>query len=208
MAKGRAIVGLPLSPPARALVRCGDEKSQRQARARPPPGRPLRPGLPERRPPDDKRPGPPSRGAALDGAPGSVSGQCSRRPRARAGLAFLKQIDRTVPHGRALHLVLDTAAPHKTAAGKAGRARRPPGHVHCTLTSASWLNQVERWFAELPRKPWHRGGPRAPLPLATALRAVSDPPPHNETPTPGKWTNSAADIRAAGQRFCLRVEHH
>ncbi len=206
MAKGRAIVGLPLSPPARALVRCGDEKSQRQARARPPPGRPMRPGIPERHPLTTSAPAPPSRCAALDGASGSVSGQCSRRPRARAGLAFLKQIDRTVPHGRALHLVLDTAAPHKTAAGKAGRARHPPGHVHCTPPSASWLPPGARGGAELPRKPWHRGGPRSPLPLATALRAFSDPP--NETPTPGKWTNSADDIRAAGQRFCLRVEHH
>ena len=155
--KVRDIVGLYLSPPDRALVLCVDEKSQIQALDRTQPVLPMLPGMPERRTHDYKRHGTTSLFAALDVATGRVIGKCYRRHRAREFLDFLKEIDRRVPEGLDVHIVMDNYATHKTAAVKAWLARRPHWHVHFTPTSASWINQVERWFAELTRKQLQRG---------------------------------------------------
>ena len=102
------------------------------------------PGMPERRTHDYKRHGTTSLFAALDVATGRVIGKCYRRHRAREFLDFLKEIDRSVPEGLDVHIVMDNYATHKTAAVKAWLARRPHWHVHFTPTSASWINQVER----------------------------------------------------------------
>ena len=155
--KVRDIVGLYLSPPDRALVLCVDEKSQIQALDRSQPVLPMLPGAPERRTHDYKRNGTTSLFAALDVATGSVIGKCYRRHRAREFLDFLKLIDARVPDDLDIHIVMDNYATHKTAAVKAWLARRPHWHVHFTPTSASWINQVERWFAELTRKQLQRG---------------------------------------------------
>jgi len=90
--------------------------------------------------------------AALDVASGFVIGKCYKRHRAIEFLKFLKEIDAQVPEGLDVHIVMDNYATHKTAKIKAWLARRPHYHVHFTPTSASWINQVERWFAELTRK--------------------------------------------------------
>ena len=155
--KVRDIVGLYLSPPDRALVLSVDEKSQIQALDRTQPILPMLPGMPERRTHDYKRFGTTSLFAALDVASGFVIGKCYRRHRAKEFLDFLKVIDRRVPEGLDIHIVMDNYATHKTAAVKAWLARRPHWHVHFTPTSASWINQVERWFAELTRKQLQRG---------------------------------------------------
>ena len=155
--KVRDIVGLYLSPPDRALVLCVDEKSQIQALDRTQPVLPMLPGMPERRTHDYKRHGTTSLFAALDVATGRVIGKCYRRHRAREFLDFLKEIDRRVPEGLDVHIVMDNYATHKTAAVKAWLARRVHWHIHFTPTSASWINQVERWFAELTRKQLQRG---------------------------------------------------
>jgi putative transposase len=81
-----------------------------------------------------------------------VIGKCDKRHRAREFLDFLKQIDRQMPQGLDVHLVMDNDATHKTPKVKAWLARRPHWHVHFTPTPASWIKQVERWFAELTRK--------------------------------------------------------
>ena len=201
--KVRDIVGLYLSPPDRALVLCVDEKSQIQALDR---TQPVLPGMPERRTHDYKRHATTSLFAALDVATGSVIGKCYRRHRAREFLDFLKVIDRNVPEGLDIHLVMDNYATHKTAGVKAWLARRPHWHVHFTPTSASWLNQVERGFAELTRKQLKRGVHRSTLQLEADIRAFIDI--HNEHPRPFRWTKSADDIRAAVKRFCLRVEQN
>ena len=202
--KVRDIVGLYLSPPDRALVLCVDEKSQIQALDRTQPVLPMLPGMPERRTHDYKRHGTTSLFAALDTATGSVIGKCYRRHRAREFLDFLKVIDRNVPDGLDIHIVMDNYATHKTVAVKAWLVRRPHWHVHFTPTSASWINQVERWFAELTRKQLQRGVHRSTLQLEDDIRAFIDK--HNDAPKPFRWTRSADDILAAVKRFCLRVE--
>ncbi len=204
--KVRDIVGLYLSPPDRALVLCVDEKSQIQALDRTQPVLPMLPGMPERRPHDYKRHGTTSLFAALDVATGSVIGKYYRRHRAREFLDFLKVIDRNVPDGLDIHIVMDNHATHKTPAVKAWLARRPHWHVHFTPTSASWLNQVERWFAELTRKQLQRGVHRSTRQLEADIRAFIET--HNENPKPFKWTKSADDILAAVKRFCLRFEQN
>ena len=201
--KVRDIVGLYLSPPDRALVLCVDEKSQIQALDR---TQPVLPGMPERRTHDYKRNGTTSLFAALDVATGFVIGKCYRRHRAREFLDFLKEIDRRVPEGLDIHIVMDNDATHKTVAVKAWLARRSHWQVHFTPTSASWINQVERWFAELTRKQLQRGVHRSTRQLEADIRAFIDK--HNEDPKPFKWTKSADQILAAVKRFCLRVDQN
>ena len=204
--KVRDIIGLYLSPPDRALVLCVDEKSQIQALDRTQPVLPMLPGMPERRTHDYKRHGTTSLFAALDVATGSVIGKCYRRHRAREFLDFLKEIDRRVPDELDIHIVMDNYATHKTAAVKAWLARRPHWHVHFTPTSASWINQVERWFAELTRKQLQRGVHTSTRQLEADIRAFIEK--HNEDPKPFRWTKSADDILAAVKRFCLRVDQN
>ena len=204
--KVRDIVGLYLSPPDRALVLCVDEKSQIQALDRTQPVLPMLPGMPERRTHDYKRHGTTSLFAALDVATGFVIGKCYRRHRAREFLDFLKEIDRRAPEGLDIHIVMDNYATHKTAAVKAWLARRAHWHIHFTPTSASWINQVERWFAELTRKQLQRGVHTSTRQLEAGIRAFIEQ--HNEDPKPFKWTKSADDILAAVKRFCLRVDQN
>ena len=155
--KVRDIVGLYLSPPNRALVLSIDEKSQIQALDREQPVLPMMPGVPERRTHNYVRHGTTSLFAALDIASGFVIGKCYKRHRVAEFLSFLKQIDARVAEGLEVHIVMDNYATHKTPKIKAWLARRPHYHVHYTPTSASWINQVERWFAELTRKRLRRG---------------------------------------------------
>lgn len=155
--KVRDIVGLYLSPPNRALVLSVDEKSQIQALDREQPVLSMMPGIPERRTHSYIRHGTTSLFADLDIASGFVIGKCYKRHRAAAVLNFLKQIDLRVPDDLDVHIIMDNYATHKTAVIKAWLARRPQYHVHFTPTSASWINQVECWFAELTRKQLRRG---------------------------------------------------
>ena len=202
----RDIIGLYLAPPDRAVGLCVDEKSQIQALDREQPVLPMLPGRAERRTHTYVRHGTTSLCAALDSATGFVIGKGYRRHRAREFLAFLKEIDARVPAHLDIHIIMDNYATHKTAAIKAWLARRPHYHVHFTPTSASWINQVERWFAELTRKQLRRGVHTSTSQLEADIRAFIDT--HNTDPKPFTWTKSAAAILAAVKRFCLRVEHH
>ena len=152
MEKVRDIVGLYLSPPERALVLCVDEKSQIQALDRSRPLLPMRPGQVERRTHDYMRHGTTTLFAALDIATGKVIGQCFPRHRAREFLIFLRTLETQVPDDLDVHLVMDNYATHKTPAVQRWLARHPRWHVHFTPTGASWLNQVERFFALLTEK--------------------------------------------------------
>lgn len=198
------IVGLYLSPPERAIVLCVDEKSQIQALDREQPVLPMMPGMPERRTHNYVRHGTTLLFAALDIASGFAIGKCYKRHRAKEFLDFLKQIDRQMPHGLDVHLVMDNYATHKTSKIKAWLARRPHWHVHFTPTSASWINQVERWFAELTRKQLQRGVHCSTKQLEADI--VDFIQKHNENPKPFKWTKSADDILAAVKRFCLKTQ--
>ena len=198
------IVDLYLSPPNRALVLSVDEKSQIQALDREQPVLPMMPGIPERRSHSYVRHGTTSLFAALDIVSGFVIGKCYKRHRATEFLDFLKQIDARVPDGLDIHIIMDNYATHKTAVIKTWLARRPHYHVHFTPTSASWINQVERWFAELTRKQLRRGVHTSTKQLETDIRAFIER--HNENPKPYRWTKSADEILASVKRFCQKTE--
>ena len=187
--KVRDIVGLYLSPPARALVLCVDEKSQCQALERSQPLLPLRPGQPERATHDYHRHGTTSLFAALDIATGKVIGRCHSRHRQQEFLRFLDLIERNVPANLDVHLVLDNYGTHKTSKVAAWFKKRPRYHLHFTPTSASWLNQVERWFAKITEQRIRRDSFHS-LP---ALVAAIDEYIHanNQDPVPFIWTASA-----------------
>jgi transposase len=200
--KVRDIVGLYMAPPERALVLCVDEKSQIQALDRTRPLLPMRPGQPERRTHDYKRHGTLSLFAALDIATGKVIGRCYQRHRSQEFLKFLREIDAHVPDGLDLHLVMDNYATHKTKPVRNFIAKRPRWHIHLTPTSASWINQVERFFADLTAKQIRRGVHRSTRDLRAAIERYIETV--NAQPKPFRWVKSADHILASIQRFCSR----
>jgi len=203
--KVRDIVGLYLDPPAKALVLCVDEKSQIQALDRTQPILPMMPGLPERRTHDYMRHGTTTLFAALDIATGKVIGELHRRHRAKEFLQFLHTLDQNVPQKLDVHLVMDNYGTHKTPAVRRWFARHPRFQVHFTPTSASWLNQVERWFSDLTTRQIRRGTHRSTVELENAIRDYLTT--HNKTPKPFVWTKSADDILASLARFCMRTSN-
>ncbi|KAI5912009.1 IS630 family transposase [Azoarcus sp. PA01] len=203
--KVRDIVGLYLDPPVKAMVLCVDEKSQIQALDRTQPILPLAPGLPERRTHDYMRHGTTTLFAALDVATGEVIGELHRRHRSREFLAFLRTIEANVPAGLDIHLVMDNYGTHKTPKVRSWFARHPRFHVHFTPTSASWINQVERWFAELTEKQIRRGTHRSTRQLEQAIRDYLAR--YNDDPKPFAWTKSTDDILASLERFCMRISN-
>jgi transposase len=203
--KVRDIVGLYLHPPDKAVVLCADEKSQIQALDRSQPVLPLRPGQAERRTHDYTRHGTTSLFAALDAASGHVIEQFHRRQRAIEFRKFLMRIDAAVPTSLDIHMILDNYATHRTPAIRRWLARHPRFHLHFTPTGASWLNLVERWFAELTRKQLRRGVHRSTRELETAIREFLEV--HNENPKPFVWTKSADEILASVAAFCKRTSN-
>jgi len=203
--KVRDIVGLYLAPPLKAMVLCVDEKSQIQALDRTQPILPLAPGIPERRTHDYMRHGTTTLFAALDIATGEVIGELHRRHRSAEFLQFLRTIDTNVPAQLDIHLVMDNYGTHKTPTIKAWFARHPRFHVHFTPTSASWLNQVERWFATLTEKYIRRGTHRSTRQLEQAIKQYLNI--NNSNPKPFVWAKSADDILASIERFCLRISN-
>ena len=201
--KVRDIVGLYLDPPHHALVLCVEEKSQIQALSRTQPVLPLRAGQLERRTHDYQRHGVTSLLAALDIATGNVLGKCYRRHRSVEFLDFLKKIDATVPADLDLHLVLDNYGTHKTALVRQWLLKRPRFHLHFTPTHASWLNQVERWFALLTQRQIKRGSHRSVSELQAAIREFITA--HNQQPKPFRWTKSADQVLASIARFATNT---
>jgi transposase len=201
--KVRDVVGLYLNPPERALVLCVDEKSQIQALDRSAPILPLRPGVPERRTHDYKRHGTTSLFAALNAVTGEVIGKCYNRHRAREFKKFLAEIEANVPDDMDIHIIIDNYATHKTPAIKNWFACRPRWHVHFTPTSASWLNLVERFFAELTEKQIKRGAHRSVHELKAAIMTYIEK--RNAHPKPFRWVRTADQILAAVKRYCQRL---
>ena len=199
--KVRDIVGLYMAPPQRALVLCVDEKSQIQALDRTQPLLPMRPGQAERRSHDYARHGTLSLFAALDVATGKIIGRCFARHRAREFLAFLREIESNVLPNLDIHLVIDNSSTHKTPTIRRWLARHPRWHIHFTPTSSSWINQVERFFANLTEHQIKRGVHRSTRQLEQAIRDYIKIV--NDNPKPFRWTKSADDILATIKRFCL-----
>lgn len=186
------IVGLYLDPPDRAVVLCVDEKSQIQALDRTQPGLPLKKGRAATMTHDYKRHGTTTLFAALDVKSGMVIGDCMPRHRAREFLTFLRRIDGAVRKPRDIHLVLDNYATHKTPEVKAWLEKHPRFKLHFTPTSASWLNLVERFFAEITTRRIRRGSYSSVDDLENTIRDYLLH--HNAKPKPFVWTKSAEDI--------------
>jgi len=190
--KVRDIVGLYLDPPERALVLCVDEKSQIQALDRTAPSLPILPTTPARRTHDYVRNGTTSLFAALDVASGKVISQLHRRHRHQEFLKFLKTIDRNVPGDLDVHLICDNYQTHKTPEIRRWLLRHPRFHLHLTPTYSSWLNLVERWFAELTNRKLRRSAHHSVAELEADLTAWIQA--WNDDPNPFVWTKTADEI--------------
>jgi transposase len=201
--KVRDVVGLYLNPPERAVVLCVDEKSQIQALDRTAPILPMLPGTPQRATHDYKRSGTSSLYAALDIATGKVIGRLHSRHRAIEFKQFLQTLDREVPIDLDVHLVLDNSSTHKTPAIQRWLTAHPRFVLHFTPTSSSWLNLVERWFAELTTKKLRRGAHRSVRQLNTDIRAWIDT--WNQDPKPFVWTKTTDEILDSIARYCQRI---
>jgi transposase len=201
--KVRDIVGLYLDPPERAMVLCVDEKSQIQALDRSAPTLPVLPGTPARATHDYKRNGTSSLFAALELASGKVIRSLHARHRAIEFKKFLVKIDKEVPAELDIHMILDNYATHKTPAIKRWLARHPRFHLHFTPTGSSWINLIERWFAELTTRKLRRGVHRN----VTELNAdIEDWVEHwNENPKPYVWTKTADEILDNLTGYCNTI---
>ncbi len=202
--KVRDIVGLYMNPPEHALVLCVDEKSQIQALDRTQPLLPLRPGQVERGTHDYKRHGTTSLFAALELKTNRVIGQLHRRHRSQEFRQFLDTIEaQRACRTRCPYRSLDNYGTHKTAIIRKWFAKRPRFHVHFTPTYGSWINLVERWFAEITNKRIRRGAFRSVKELEAAIRdyiAV-----HNEDPKPFVWTRTSDQILDSIARYAQRT---
>ncbi|MBD3814397.1 MAG: IS630 family transposase [Betaproteobacteria bacterium] len=203
--KVRDVVGLYLNPPERAVVLCVDEKTQIQALNRTAPVLPMLPGTPARATHDYVRHGTSSLYAALDLTTGQVIGSLHTRHRAKEFLAFLKKIDAEVPDDLDCHVVLDNASTHKTPAVKKWLINHPRFVLHFTPTSSSWLNLVERWFAELTMKKLRRGTHTSVRQLNNDIRTWIAA--WNDNPKPYVWTKTADQILASIGNYCTRINN-
>jgi transposase len=201
--KVRDVVGLYLDPPERAVVLCVDVKSQIQALDRTAPVLPMLPGTPQRATHDYKRFGTSSLYAALDIGSGKVIGSLHARHRAIEFKKFLQRLDREVPDDLEVHLILDNASTHKAPAIKKWLAAHPRFVLHFTPTSSSWLNLVERWFAELTTKKLRRGSHRSVRELNNDIRDWIAT--WNDNPRPFVWTKTADEILDSIARYCKRI---
>ena len=203
--KVRDVVGLYMNPPEHALVLCADEKSQIQALNRTAPCLPVLPTTPARRSHDYVRNGTTSLFAALDMATGKVISSVHRRHRHQEFLSFLKKIDAQVPASLDVHLICDNYGTHKTPEIKKWLIRHPRFELHFTPTSSSWLNVVERWFAELTNRKLRRSAHNSVNELEADIQAWIDA--WNEDPKPFVWTKTADEILENLARYLQRINN-
>lgn len=203
--KVRDIVGLYVAPPDRAIVLCVDEKSQIQALDRTQPTQPLLPGRAEKTSHDYTRHGTTSLFAALDVATGQVIGTCHRQHRHQEFLAFLDHLDATVTRapGVTIHVVMDNYGTHKHPRVREWFVRHPEFVPHFTPTSSSWLNQVERFFAQITERRIRRGAFRSVAELEAAIASYLQT--HNRKPRPFVWTKSAELILNKVRKLAERL---
>ena len=205
--KAADVVGLYLNPPERALVLSVDEKSQIQALDRTQPGLPMKKGRAGTMTHDCKRHGTTTLFAALDLASGRVIGECMNRRRHQEFLRFLRTIDRDTPKNLDLHLICDNYATHKHPKVKAWLARHKRFHLHFTPTSASWLNQVERFFGLITEDAIRCGVFHSVADLEESINRYLDN--HNADPKPFVWTATTNKIldKVARAKQALESQH-
>ncbi len=202
--KLKDVVGLYVDPPAHAVVLSIDEKSQIQALDRTQPGLPMKKGRCATMTHDYKRNGTTTLFAALDVLQGKLIGRCMQRHRHQEFIRFLNTVNRQVPAGKAVHVVLDNYATHKHPKVKAWLARHRRFTFHFTPTSCSWANAVEGLFAKLTRQRLKRGVFKSIVELQAAInRFIAEA---NDNPKPFVWTKSADDILSAVKRGSQALE--
>src|SRR5271167_197983 len=185
-AKVEDVVGLYLNPPDKALVLCIDEKSQIQALDRTQPGLPMKKGRAGTMTHDYIRNGTTTLFAALNVLDGTVIGQCMQRHRHQEFLRFLNRLERDIPAGRLIHVILDNYGSHKHPKVRTWLARHPRWTFHFTPTSCSWANAVEGFFATLTRRRLQRGVFHSLVDLQAAINRYLGE--HNRKPKPFVWT--------------------
>ena len=183
--KAAEIIGLYLDPPQHAAVFCVDEKTAIQALDRRDPILPLSPGRAERHGFEYVRHGTLSLYAALETQSGLVLGKTAERHTSDEFVAFLEQIVHSQPPTREIHIIADNLSAHKTTKVTAFLAAHPNVHMHYTPTYASWLNQVELWFAKVKRDLLGRGIFTSVSDLARKLRRFITK--YNERAKPVRW---------------------
>jgi transposase len=192
------IVGLYLDPPDRAVVLCVDEKSQIQALDRTQPWLPLKKGRAATMTHDYKRHGTTTLFAALNVLDGTVIGRNMQRHRHQEFIRFLNTIERQVPAGKNVHVILDNYAAHKHPKVRQWLYRHERFTFHFTPTSCSWLNAVEGFFAKLTKRRLKRGAFHSLVDLQAAInRFVAE---QNANPKPFTWTADPDRIIAAVKR--------
>jgi transposase len=201
--KVRDVVGLYLNPPDHAVVMCVDEKTSIQALDRTQPVLPMRPGQVERRTHDYRRNGVTDLFAALNLATGQIVHQTRPQHRAIEFRKFLDAIDTAVPEHLDVHVVLDNSSTHKTPAINKWLLRHPRFTFHFTPTSSSWLNLVERWFAELTRRLLQRSAHKSVAALTADLNAWIAS--WNDDPRPFVWHKTADEILTSLKKYLTNL---
>jgi transposase len=197
------VVALYLNPPERAVVLCVDEKTGIQALDRTAPILPMLPGTPARATHDYVRNGTVDLFAALNVGTGEVITRTDRRHRAIEFRKFLDLVADQVPDDVDVHVILDNSSTHKTPAIERWLKRHPRFQFHFTPTSSSWLNLVERWFAELTNKKLRRATHRSVRELADDIIAWAES--WNDNPHPFRWHKTADQILQNLRRYCQRI---
>lgn len=192
------VVGLYMNPPDAAAVFSFDEKSQIQALDRTQASLPIKEGRPGTITHDYRRHGTTTLFAALNVLTGELIGRCYSRHRHGEFIAFLKVINREVPRGREVHIILDNYGTHKHPEVVAWLDKHPRFHLHFTPTSSSWLNMVERWFREITTRRIRRGSFASVADLVDAIEDYIAH--HNDDPRPFIWTKTAGQIIAKVRR--------
>lgn len=196
--KLRAVVGLYLSPPERAVVFCVDEKSQIQALDRTQPGLPLKKGRAGTRTHDYKRHGTTTLFAALEVKRGKVVHECLPRHRTAEFLRFARKVVRGVPEDLDVYFILDNASTHRSPEVMSWLQKNPRVYFHFVPTSSSWANLVERLFSELTQRQLKRLVTHSVEELKRAITVYLDD--RNRNPKPFTWTATVADILVKVQR--------
>jgi len=127
---------------------------------------------------------------------GAVVGECLPSHRHQELLTFLRKVDREVPKGLAIHMILDNYATHEHPDVKAWLETHPRFPLHFIPTSSSWLNRLERWFRDITDKAIRRGVFHSVPDLITAIEA--DLHANDASPRPFVWTATTEAIPGQG----------
>jgi len=193
--KLKDVVGLYLNPPENAIILCVDEKSQIQALERSQPVLPIIRNVPERQTVDYLRHGTTTLFAALDVLNGKVIGDCNETHTANDFIRFLKKVNKSYASKKVLHIVADNLSAHKTKAVNEYLESKPGRFVlHFIPTHSSWLNLVERWFAEITNKQIRRGSYESVTQLRKAIKDYIKS--WNKSGRSFKWTKKPDEIIA------------